>query len=253
MSVRRSLNNIKTAQKIALERNGKCLSGTFIDKKHKLEWECSFSHKWFASLDSVKYRNHWCPECKKGSLSKKLKLRNGLEIAQKIAIDNNGRCLSEIYENARVKMYWECFLQHRWWASLDKIKNKNQWCPGCSASKTQKLLANIIKEIFPRYNVYFNYKDFNWLKTKGTGKQELDIYIPELKLAIEYDGEQHFQPIKFYGGLGAFEKRKELDKIKNEKIKQHSDDINFFTRFNYRNNITKEYVINTLIKIGAII
>ena len=37
--------------------------------------------------------------------------------------------------------------------------------------------------------------------TKILGKQELDIYFPEYKIAVEYQGEQHFFPIDF-GGYG---------------------------------------------------
>ena len=46
------------------------------------------------------------------------------------------------------------------------------------------------------------------------GRQHLDIYVPDLGLAIEYMGEQHYHPIEFFGGKEALKKRKELDKRK---------------------------------------
>lgn len=44
--------------------------------------------------------------------------------------------------------------------------------------------------------------------------QHLDIYLPELGIAIEYQGLQHEEPIEYFGGQQAFEKRKRLDEKK---------------------------------------
>lgn len=45
---------------------------------------------------------------------------------------------------------------------------------------------------------------------------ELDIWIPELSIAFEYQGKQHFQPIAHWGGDEALMKIKERDKTKSE-------------------------------------
>lgn len=51
---------------------------------------------------------------------------------------------------------------------------------------------------------------------KWLGRQHLDIYIPEYKIAIEYQGAQHYEPIDFFGGQEAFEKTVERDKRKKQ-------------------------------------
>ena len=48
-----------------------------------------------------------------------------------------------------------------------------------------------------------------WLKP-----QRLDLFIPDLKFAVEYQGEQHFMPIEIFGGEEGFQTRKESDEIK---------------------------------------
>jgi hypothetical protein len=48
------------------------------------------------------------------------------------------------------------------------------------------------------------------------GMQHLDIYVPDLGLAIEYMGEQHFQAIEFFGGEEMLQRRKQLDRKKAE-------------------------------------
>ena len=43
-----------------------------------------------------------------------------------------------------------------------------------------------------------------------------DFYIPHLNLCIEFDGELHYKPVKFFGGKKSFEKAKYLDQVKNK-------------------------------------
>jgi hypothetical protein len=39
----------------------------------------------------------------------------------------------------------------------------------------------------------------------------LDIYIPDLKIGIEYQGIQHYEPIEHWGGKSALDDLKERD------------------------------------------
>lgn len=68
-----------------------------------------------------------------------------------------------------------------------------------------------IKEAFPNEQV-IHHGSPEWL-----GRQHLDIWIPELKVAVEYQGAQHDQPVDFFGGQEAFEKNQERDAVKKKK------------------------------------
>ena len=46
------------------------------------------------------------------------------------------------------------------------------------------------------------------------GRQSLDLYIPSLCTAIEYQGIQHYLPVEFFGGEEALALRQELDQTK---------------------------------------
>lgn len=48
------------------------------------------------------------------------------------------------------------------------------------------------------------------------GRQRLDIYVPSLDLAIEYQGEQHFLPYPHLGGEEGLARRRELDERKRD-------------------------------------
>jgi hypothetical protein len=51
---------------------------------------------------------------------------------------------------------------------------------------------------------------------KWLGRQHLDIWIPSKAVAIEYNGEQHFRAVGFFGGEDAFQKAQERDARKRD-------------------------------------
>ena len=48
-----------------------------------------------------------------------------------------------------------------------------------------------------------------------------DFYLPEHNLAIEFDGEQHYRPVEYWGGEEKFELQKQNDAIKNSYCADH--------------------------------
>ena len=172
-----------------------------------------------------------------------------------MAVENNGQCISKQYINNTTKMKWMCKNNHTFKMTYGSVK-QGKWCPDCSFGKTQKKLVKIIKDMFPGQLVFQNYKGFSWLRNKKTGgTQEIDIWVPHLKLAIEYDGQQHFYPVRF-GGMPAdraekiFKDTKRRDRRKNRLMKKHTKDIDYFIRFNYKEAVSKKYVACKLIKYG---
>lgn len=61
---------IKDMTQLARERNGKCLSDTYINSETKLEWECEFGHHFEASCRQVKHKKVWCPTCNQMKINK---------------------------------------------------------------------------------------------------------------------------------------------------------------------------------------
>lgn len=241
-------NGLLLAQQVAENKGGKCLSKKYTNNREKLLWQCDNGHKWYADLNHVKDGNKWCPYCAGN-------IKYNIEYCRKFARDKGGRCLSEEYINGREKLLWECENLHTWSARFNKIKNAGQWCPECCASRAQNSITHIIREIFYNYSILSNFKGFDWLKTQK-GRQELDIYVPELKLAIEYDGEGHFMPVRWNGisiekAERAFDNVKRLDRRKNRKISQNPQDVKYFIRFNYKENLTEDYIKEKLIKSGV--
>ena len=53
------------------------------------------------------------------------------------------------------------------------------------------------------------------------GQQRIDVYVPSINLAIEYQGQQHYEPIEFFGGAKSFHQTQERDKRKKSLCKKN--------------------------------
>ena len=49
-----------------------------------------------------------------------------------------------------------------------------------------------------------------------------DFYIPSINTCIEYDGEQHYRPVEYFGGEEAFKQRVINDNIKTQYCKDNN-------------------------------
>lgn len=78
----------------------------------------------------------------------------------------------------------------------------------------ETLLANIINKIFPDTIRQFNP---SWI-----GKYLIDIYIPSLKIGIEYHGIQHYFPVERFGGQEKLLKQQERDQFVREQCKKYN-------------------------------
>lgn len=78
-------------------------------------------------------------------------------------------------------------------------------------------------------------------------------------MAIEYDGEQHFDPVKFgtmsdESALIRLERQREMDKIKNVKVKENNKDVKFFVRISCKDKklLCEQYMAEILHDCGLL-
>jgi len=241
-SVCEKIKKLETAQSLAEKKNGKCLSKSYVDPMVKMKWECHCGCIWYASYSFIR-TGKWCPECYERGVKQNTKYT--IEQCKEEARKRGGKCLSDQYINCKTPLEWECAEGHIWQATWDKINNRKQWCPSCKFWKSQRELFDILEDIFSdSFVIKYNYRGFEWLKLKK--HLEIDIWIPELKIAIEYDGEQHFKPVKRFGGLKGFIKTRKRDEIKNIKVAQHPEDVKYFIRIKYDEPLKKEHILQRL-------
>lgn len=84
-----------------------------------------------------------------------------------------------------------CGLIHT--ASPSNLK-QGYGCPACRMSKGELLIQKFLTE----HNIKF-IMQMKFAKCKNICLLKFDFYLPELNILIEFDGEQHYRPIRFRG------------------------------------------------------
>jgi hypothetical protein len=111
-------------------------------------------------------------------------------------------------------------------------------CPKCSTSRGE---TSIINYLIKKEIIYFHQEVVTYLNKKHI----FDFYLPNYNLFIEYDGEQHFKSIDYFGGDDEFKKIIHNDNLKNEYCKLNN--INLlripYTEFKKIENILDDNLI----------
>lgn len=200
----------------------------YLNNKTTFNVKCNKCGYEWSPIYSNFTRKHWnCPKCYKHRAIR----YSTSEISDKIEqyCNKNNLALIEPLEyngiwNTRIKLKCKkC--EHEWQPMLGKCIIENNSCPKCKSSKLEREIYDFLKNKF----INFEYqKKFDWL-----GKQSLDFYLPDYNIAIECQGEQHFEPV-FYrwktkeNPLEAFERQLMRDKTKYESCLKHGVKILYY-------------------------
>lgn len=107
-------------------------------------------------------------------------------------------------------------------------------CPVCKESKGEKIIRNILTKNNINYIQQYKFKDCFNIKPLM-----FDFYLPDYNVCIEYDGEQHFKPMRFFKpDVSNFELKniQKRDKIKNNYCKKNNIKL---IRIRFDENIDK--------------
>lgn len=93
---------------------------------------------------------------------------------------------------------------------------KGRRCRNCSASTGESKVASALNKLGIDYQREKTFDDLFY-----RNKLRIDFYIPSKRIAIEYNGIQHYEPVKHFGGLENLEVTKTRDKIKEDYCKNN--------------------------------
>jgi len=120
-------------------------------------------------------------------------------------------------------------------------KNGQQSCGKCTVSKGE----NKVKSILQNMGIYFSQQE-NFNKTfkhpDTTRCCFADFYLPNQSIVIEYNGEQHYRPIEYFGGEEGFKKLKNRDNWKKQFYCSHNLKLITIPYTDY-DNLDIEYLI----------
>ena len=96
---------------------------------------------------------------------------------------NKGVNPQQFTRGSRKKITWKCEKGHTWKAAISSRAIQKTGCPTCARELRVSFGESAIAYYLSQYFTVKRNECFSWLKGK-----ELDIYLPDLSLGIEYDG-----------------------------------------------------------------
>lgn len=117
------------------------------------------------------------------------------------------------YKGNKIKVCLICKKHGEFLVRPDAHLSRHQGCPQCASESniSETLLFEHLSKKFPNANFFHSKRSL-----KNFGFLELDIYSDKYKIAIEYQGNQHFIANDFFGGeKGTSEQiKRDMKKIK---------------------------------------
>lgn len=163
-------------------------SNVFFSSPKKAWWLCSkCKYEWEARISNRTIVKRGCPLCANKVVSQGV---NDLwtthpQLAKEWHITKNGDISPrKVTYGIGRKVWWTCPNGHEYQATI-LHRSSGTDCPRCHAGRqtsfAEQAVFYYVKKLYP--DAVSRYK------SKFLGKMELDIYIPSIKYAIEYDGE----------------------------------------------------------------
>lgn len=238
-------NSINIKEEKGKQYNDWIILDFYRDKKNKLIAVCkckcgTIKDVIFANIKNGSSKNCGCG--RKKYLSNKAKGESiiGKKFGKLLVLEEKGKD-----KNRKIKYKCVCECGNKVTVLGSSLKNGHTSSCGCSQSKYPALIKNIIEEF--GYKVLLEKTIF--IDNESIDYIRFDLYIEELNLAIEYDGEPHFKPVDWAGkgiewAINNLERTQLRDEIKNKYC--YDNDI-YLLRIPYtQKDNFKEILIETI-------
>lgn len=155
----------------------------------KVWWKCALGHEWYSTIGSrTSSRPSGCPYC--SNPPKRILI--GFNDFESWCINNGKQQLldewnmtrntafspKEITYGSGKQAWWRCKRGHEWRTPVS-ARTQGRGCPVCSRTQTS----------FPEQAIaYYLSKSFNILQRYRIMNYEMDVYLEDYRIGIEYDG-----------------------------------------------------------------
>lgn len=191
--------------------------------KEPVQCECSVcGTRWDTSPSNLKIRLG-CPSCSRDIVSERFRKPNEQFVDELKSISPTIELLEE-YKSSKEPIKCKCAVCGYIWYPIPSNLLKGFGCLKCSQKRPKN--ERLVDDILTSNHIEFvPWKTFDDLFGVSGGKLSYDFYIPELRLLIEVQGEQHYRPVEIFGGEKSFLTQQEHDKRKREYAKQNNYDL----------------------------
>ena len=213
----------------------------FTRVNDSMEFKCNICNYVWKTAPNIllNKRGYGCPKC------------NGYApITEQEMIDRLKKCNPRIkyiggYKGIIPHANFKCLsCGHEWHTPPNSVLH-GRGCPICNVSHGALRIKKILDSLDIKYELEHRFND-----CKDIRSLPFDFYIPSKNICIEYDGEQHFMPVKFGKSQTKEQMQEKFDlQLRRDKIKTaYCSDKNIlliripYTEFNNIDKILNKYL-----------
>lgn len=204
------------------------LLSKYYNNKCRVDVSCKIcGHKWNPVAKTLISKNPCgCPKCAGNAV----KTQN--EFENELAKTHPEVTLLSPYIKSNEKVHVLCNnCGNDFWITPNKLQ-QDRHCPYCNISDGERIIKDFLEEA----KIYFIYQyRFDGLVGMNGGLLSYDFYLPNKNVLIEFQGEQHEQPVEYFGGKEKFKIQQEHDKRKREYAKEHNIELLEIWYWDYNN------------------
>lgn len=198
----------------------------YINNHTKVEIICPMHGSFWQTPYNHIYGNQGCPHCYGTPKKTKEQFVRDAEQVHGVGTYDYSRA---IYDGNKEPLEIICHKKDKngvehgsfWQRPVNHIAGR-QGCPKCSQSHMECEANAFLSKMGVTFKAQ---KTFPWL-----GSLRLDFYIKDFNIAIECQGQQHFEPVDFFGGEEAFKERVERDQRKKRLCEENGVPL-FYVRY----------------------
>lgn len=189
-------------------------------KKVMVWWRCKVAadHEWRSSVDMRSKKKGKCPFCD----GKRVCESNCLQtthpkLCKEWHKEKNGKLTpSDITYGSTKKVWWKCSKKGHEWQAILSNRSKGIGCPFCLEYKGEEAIVKVLSKMNISYS---RQKGYDTCRYSPRHKLKFDFWVDcgnSVEILIEFNGIQHYEPVKFFGGAPSFENQQARDKVKSD-------------------------------------
>lgn len=218
-------------QKVATINPNIEVLGKYTYAKIPILHKCKIhKREWMSTPDSILH-GHGCYDCANEKQSRD-KIKPHDQYVLELKQMNPDIIVIGEYKGSSTPILHKCLKDNYEWYLAPVNALNGCGCPQCSESFGERK----IRQWLSKHNIDYVYQ-CKFEDCRDILSLPFDFYLPKLNICIEYDGKQHYEPIKWFGGQKSLEYTQRHDNIKNEYCKNNNIKL---LRIPYYANIEEE-------------
>lgn len=189
--------------------------GEYADRKTRILHKCLIhNYIWETSPASV-LNGCGCPLCRSDKIRSKAFKTHDQYVKDAFAVNPDIEVV-EKYIDVYTPILHKCLIDGYEFKAAPIRVLSGTGCPVCNESKGEREIRQWLENKEIKYIYQMKYDD-----CKDIHQLPFDFYLPEYNTACEYQGQQHYYPVDFFGGEDKYMLQQKHDNIKREYCKEN--------------------------------